>query len=46
MGRKLRNEIIKGYIEKSQDKDFQINQIRAELEARGIPELEIRAVVR
>ncbi len=46
MKKDLINEIIKRYIEKSTHKNFQINQVRKELEARDIPEAEIRAIVK
>ncbi len=46
MEKDLRSEIIRRYIEQSRHKGFQINQIRKELEARDIPEMEIKAIVK
>ncbi|KOF04294.1 hypothetical protein OB69_01875 [Roseivirga seohaensis subsp. aquiponti] len=41
-----RAKLIDYYIEKSQSPDFQIDQIRKELEPNNIPEEDIRAIVR
>ncbi|KYG82310.1 hypothetical protein [Roseivirga echinicomitans] len=41
-----RAKLIDYYIEKSQSPDFQIDQIRKELEPNNIPEEDIRAIVK
>ncbi|WP_421978810.1 hypothetical protein [Roseivirga seohaensis] len=41
-----RSKLIDYYIEKSQSPDFQIDQIRKELEPNNIPEEDIRAIVK
>lgn len=41
-----RAKLIDYYIEKSQSQDFQIDQIRKELEPNNIPEEDIRAIVK
>lgn len=41
-----KENIVNYYMEKSTHKDFQINQIRKELQARGIPDEEIRIIVK
>ena len=42
----IRAKLIDYYIEKSQSPDFQIDQIRKELEPNNIPEEDIRAIVK
>lgn len=41
-----RTRLIDYYIEKSQDSDFEINQIRKELELQKLPDEEIRIIVK
>lgn len=41
-----RENIVNYYLEKSKHKDFQINQIRKELEPKRIPDEEIRNIVK
>ena len=41
-----RAKLVDYYIDKSKEPDFQINQIRKELEAKNIPDEEIKAIVR
>ena len=38
--------LVKYYLERSENKDFQINQIRKELEPKGVSDEEIRIIVR
>ena len=38
--------IIDYYLEKSKNKDFQINQIRKELEPKGVSDGDIRTIVK
>jgi len=41
-----RAKLVDYYIEKSKEPDFRISQVRKELEARNIPDEEIKAIVR
>lgn len=41
-----RAKLVDYYIEKSRQEGFEIDQIRKELEGRGIPDEEIRAIIR